>query len=348
MKTRMKKLIFSFLGAFVLCASFAMPVYAFLPTSTPLYNGIDVSEWQGTIDFSAVKASGQEIVYIRASVGDDYTDSCLDQNYQGAQAAGMKIGFYHYLMAKDVAGAQAEADYFASVIQGMQADCLLAMDYESFDGLSNEEINAISLVFLQTVQSATGQNIMIYSDAYNAGTVFGESLAGYPLWVADYDVQQPYGNDVWNYWVAFQYTDSGSINGINGNVDLDYFTSQVFTQTSTGGNTGSTSHQNATYVTVEWGDTLSEIALAYSVTVDELVQWNQISNPDLIYVGQILVIYTTAQSSSQASQSYTVESGDTLWGLAQYYGTTVDAILAINPQISNSNLIYIGETILIP
>lgn len=63
MKSRMKKIIFSLLGAFVLGASFVMPAYAFSPTSTPLYNGIDVSEWQGTIDFSAVKASGQEVVY---------------------------------------------------------------------------------------------------------------------------------------------------------------------------------------------------------------------------------------------------------------------------------------------
>ncbi len=63
MKSRMKKIIFSLLGIFVLGTSFVMPAYAFSPTSTPLYNGIDVSEWQGTIDFSAVKASGQEVVY---------------------------------------------------------------------------------------------------------------------------------------------------------------------------------------------------------------------------------------------------------------------------------------------
>lgn len=96
-----------------------------------------------------------------------------------------------------------------------------------------------------------------------------------------------------------------------------------------------------TYIVVT-GDTLSKIAARYNTTVDELARLNNISNPNLIYVGQVIKIKGTVQNSS--SSTYTVQKGDTLSAIAAKYGTTVDNLVSLN-GISNPNLIYVGQVL---
>ncbi len=74
-------------------------VYALSPSSEPSYQGIDVSDWQGYIDYSRVRASGIEVVYIKASQGNNIKDPYFDVNYENAKANGLKVGFYHFLTA---------------------------------------------------------------------------------------------------------------------------------------------------------------------------------------------------------------------------------------------------------
>ena len=104
----------------------------------------------------------------------------------------------------------------------------------------------------------------------------------------------------------------------------------------------STTNGNSTY-TVQAGDTLWGIAQKYGVTVQQLCQWNNIANPNLIYPGQVLVIYSS-NSFSQAPHTYTVQAGDTLWGIAQRFGVTVQDLCNWN-NISNPNLIYPGQVL---
>ena len=80
------------------------------------YQGIDVSNWQGYIDYARVKQSGIDIVYIKASQGTTRKDPYFETNYQNAKANGLKVGLYHYVTATTVEGARAEARFFASVI----------------------------------------------------------------------------------------------------------------------------------------------------------------------------------------------------------------------------------------
>ena len=73
--------------------------YAITPISEPKYRGIDVSDWQGYIDYRKVKESGIEVVYIKASQGSNIKDPYFDINYENAKANGLKVGFYHFLTA---------------------------------------------------------------------------------------------------------------------------------------------------------------------------------------------------------------------------------------------------------
>ena len=89
--------ICAFLFICILCTE----VFAFPPSGSTLYDGIDVSEWQGNINFEGVKNSGIEVVYIRASEGFNYTDPYYFKNYNGAKQYGLKVGFYHYVTARN-------------------------------------------------------------------------------------------------------------------------------------------------------------------------------------------------------------------------------------------------------
>lgn len=169
-----------------------------------LYEGIDVSNWQGHINYAEVKASGIEIVYIKSSQGSNIVDPYFRTNYDNAKANGLNIGFYHYVVARSEADAIKEAEYFSSVISGTSPNCKLAMDFENFGNLSKDEINAISRTFLAKVKEITGKDMIIYSDAYNAKHTFDKELASnYPLWIAEYGVSSPTEDINWASWTRF-------------------------------------------------------------------------------------------------------------------------------------------------
>ena len=321
---------------------------AFGPSSTPLYNGIDVSQWQGSIDYSQLSSDGIQIVYIRAGEGFDYVDPYYMRNYNGAKQNGIKVGFYHYVTAKNEEEAIEQADFFASLVGGLDVDCRLAMDFESFGGLGVDEINNISIAYLQRLEEKTGKELVIYSDASNAIDVFGDYLAqNYPIWVADYFVTEPESNGKWDTWIGFQYSDLGDVSGINANVDLDYYTNQILLSDSTtipAQDTKPNNPDDTKTIIVQRGDTLSYLAIEYGTTVERLVELNDISNPNLIYVGETLNVPVTGAQSTTTTIYYRVERGDTLSQIALEYGTTVDRLVELN-NISNPNLIYVNEII---
>ncbi len=353
-----RKMIISFLVVvtmpmYILIA----PVYAFGPSSSNIYDGIDVSGWQGNIDYSGVVSSGIEIVYMKASEGTSFVDPYFNQNYTNAKANGLKVGFYHYLTARSNSEAVAEANFFVSTISGMTPDCRLAMDFESFGNLSAEEINEIGLTFMQTVESLSGKEMVIYSDTSNASNIFGGGLTNYPLWVAQYEVEEPTPNGNWDSWVGWQYTDAGEISGINGYVDRDRFTDGILlnenSEVPLPDNTNKPSAGGTTTITIQRGQTLSGIALEYNTTVQILVELNNIANPNLIYAGSTLIVPSgetpidTDGNSTSGQTIYVVQRGDTLNKIATEFGTTARAI-AVENNIRNINLIYVGQRLIIP
>ncbi|KMQ38474.1 peptidoglycan-binding protein [Oenococcus oeni] len=129
------------------------------------------------------------------------------------------------------------------------------------------------------------------------------------------------------------------------------------TSSSTSSASSSSTSSSSKSYTVASGDTLTSIAKAYGTTVSAIATANNISNPDYIYVGEVLTIgsststststsSTSSSSTSSSSKSYTVASGDTLTSIAKAYGTTVSAIATAN-NISNPDYIYVGEVLTI-
>ena len=364
----MKKVILKFNSLFILLlvifTTLMIPKSeAIEQASGRAYQGIDVSNYQGNIDYAKVKEAGIEIVYIKATEGQTITDAYLNQNYQKAKTNGLLVGFYHFVRARTNAQAVLEAEHFVNAISGMAPDCRLAMDFEIFGNLITNQVNDISFTFLRKVQELTGKNMVVYSNTNSARTVFSQELANsYPLWVAEYGVSRPQNNGKWNTWIGYQYTDRGVINGINGYVDRDIFTEQILlsdnTPIDTGENNGNSGNigengnglENIRY-TVKRGDTLSEIANEYGVTVSEIAGINGINNPNLIYIGQVLTIpaqktSNTNNSGNIGSRRYVVKRGDTLSEIALRYRTTVNQIASQN-RIANPNLIYVGQILTI-
>jgi len=332
----------SFIVIFLLCF-IGINVQALDPSSDTIYDGIDVSAWQGRINYSLVKSDGIEIVYIKTSQGNSYVDPYFRTNYRNAKENNLKVGFYHFLTARNTSEAIAEAEHFANVISNTQPDCRLAMDFEQLGGLSHEEVNSISETFMSKVYELVGKKLVIYSDAYNAERVFSVELAQkYPLWIAEYGVTEPVDNGKWDSWVGFQYTSSGRVSGISGHVDRNYFTKEILLDdTSQIPEPQNPPKDNNTIIyTVKRGNTLSQIANRYGTCVEELVELNNIKNPNLIFVGQTIKIPVDVR------ESYTVKRGDTLNKIAREYNTTVSEIVGLN-RITNPNLIYPGEILII-
>lgn len=348
----MKKFRFLFLiFVFLSICLIHVDVFAFPPSGSTIYKGIDVSEWQGEINWEDVKNAGIEVVYIRASEGYNYIDPDAIRNYNGAKENGIKVGFYHYLTARSEEGALREAEFFVSVVKGLNIDCRLAMDFESFGELGKDQINSISKTFLKEVERLSGKEVMIYSDAYNAAFTFSSELAKeYPIWVADYYVEEP-GNGNWRTWDGFQYTDEGRVNGIGDYVDRDYFTSGILLRDNNPIPVETTNDPKLTTKTiiVKRGDTLSQIAIKYGTSYEYLAKINDIPNPNLIYTGQRLTVPVLESNiiNDTSHRLYIVRYGNTLTQISCEYGVSIESIVRLN-NIANPNLIYVGQLLRIP
>ena len=278
--------------------------YAVTPLSSPNYQGIDVSNWQGDIDYTKVKDDGIEIVYIKSSQGNNIKDPYFERNYRDAKDKRLKVGVYHFLTARTTDEAREEAEFFCSVISDKSIDCKLAMDFEEFGNLSKREINDISREFLRRVKDITKKDLVIYSDLSNAINTFDKDLADkYPLWLAYYDNYNRLNNvnTSWNHWIGVQYTDRGIVNGVSGNLDRDLFTKEIFlsdnSKIPSSGNSNitpsspsKTGEVNHIVHTVKRRDSVWKIAKEHGVTVKHVVALNNIKNPNLIFPGDKLRI----------------------------------------------------------
>lgn len=191
--------------------------------------GIDVSTYQGTIDWPSVKAAGVDYVIVRAAyrgyeTGKLVPDDLYEQNIRGAADAGLHVGVYLYSQALSEAEAEEEADYLLGLIEGLPVDYPVVFDQEEYtadqartDGLTGEQVTLNALAFCQRVYDA-GYIPMIYTNNDWATTMYDmEQLDHYPIWYADYTTAPTLTGG----FAMWQYTDSGQVPGITGPVDLN-------------------------------------------------------------------------------------------------------------------------------
>ena len=315
------------------------------------YRGIDVSSWQGDIDFSRVRNAGIQIVYMQATEDTNYVDPYLDENYQGAKSVGLQVGFYHNLLAKTEEEAREEAAYFIQALSGKTSDCRLAVKLGNKAGLDNQTFSQLADVFLTEVKALSGIDGVIYASTSTATYDLEPFLTKYPLWVAEYGVSQPRPNGKWDTWVGWQYDNAGRVPGIHGNVNLDRFRQGILIDSKEipqGDRPVSPYQSRVRYYMVRPGDTLGYIAGRFHTTVADLAKWNHIANINLLYPGQMLKIYTPEPiRGGNFESSYQVRPGETLSTIARQLGVSLRALIAAN-ELADPDRIYPGEVIKIP
>lgn len=194
-------------------------------------HGIDVSEWQGDIDWQQVKDSGVEFAiirlgYRRSETGELCTDERALANLQGAAEAGIPTGAYFFSQAVSTQEALEEAEYALSLLEGYTLTYPLIYDWEYLgEEARTADVDARTLTdciktFCSRVEEAGFQSMIYFNPHFHENEVlYLEELTDYHFWLAMYDTQMdyPYQIDMW------QYSCTGTVPGITGEVDLNLY-----------------------------------------------------------------------------------------------------------------------------
>ncbi|HIW73106.1 MAG TPA: LysM peptidoglycan-binding domain-containing protein [Firmicutes bacterium] len=269
------------------------------------YQGIDVSTFQGTIDWERVKAASVDFAIIRASYGWEDRERQVDvrfhQNAKGAEAAGIPFGAYHYSYAATVEDAHKEADFFLEVIRGYRLAYPVAYDLENRaqTALGQDAVTAIAQAWCDDLRAA-GYYPIVYSNlSFIRNYLTEEFRQKNELWIAQYNSTPTYGSP----FGIWQYTSGGTVDGITGRVDRDLSYKDYAAIIREGGFNGFEKpvppdpapdpEPGDVAVTVKAGDTLSGIAARYGLSWQELYEYNGNQavigdDPNLIRPGMML------------------------------------------------------------
>jgi lysozyme len=190
----------------------------------PIVNGIDVSRYQGVVDWAAVRQSGRSMAIARVSDGTRFRDAQFPRNWSVMALRGFVRGAYQYFRAGQDPIAQ--ADLFLSYIQNDPigwGDLPPVMDIETSDGQPASVVRANMWAWLTYMQDATGTTPIIYTANFMSSVIGPEFGWYYPLWVANWGVTCPLMPSGWSSWVIWQHSSTGRVSGVPGNVDLDRF-----------------------------------------------------------------------------------------------------------------------------
>ena len=319
---------------------------------------VDVASHQAGIVTGALDC---DAVICKATEGTGYVNPYCDEHYQSAKAAGKLLGVYHYASGGNP---EAEAEFFINNVRGYLHEAILVLDWESGDNAAWGDSSWVAR-FCAHIVALTGINPMIYVQRSAANQCVG--LGDYGIWLAEYPDYALRGWDAYyppNYsgdYAMHQFTSSGAISGWSGPLDLSLFFGAENAWKAYAGATGQSvpapqlqaqvqtyeqpvAQTDGTTYIVQPGDTLSGIAARYGTTYQSLAAINGISNPDIIHVGDRIVIDGVVSAQSSDVEYYTIQPGDTLSGIAANYGTTWQWLAEVN-GIDTPDLIHPGATI---
>lgn len=300
-----------------------------------MIKGIDVSTHQGVIDWEKVKADGIQYAILRCGYGSDMEsqdDAQFKRNADECTRLGIPFGVYLYSYANSKDKAKSEAEHTLRLVKGYDLSYPIFYDLEDADTTqkcSKELIGDMAEIFCNAIEKA-GYKVGIYASKHWFTNILTDKrFDQWDRWVAQYNSKCTYEGT----YTMWQYSSSGKVDGISGNVDMnecykDYVTSTpvkkpvkkpaeksvaTLAQEVLNGKWGNgadrkkklteagydyeavqaevnklvAATESATYK-VKAGDNLSSIAKKYNTTVAKLVSLNNIKNPNLIYVGQVI------------------------------------------------------------
>ena len=320
-------------------------------------HGIDVSGHQGNIDWRKVKASGIQFAMLRAGYGANTVDSEFERNARGCMEEGIPFGVYWFSYAYTPEMARREAEKCISVIREYKVQYPVCYDFE-YDSVRYAQQNGVRVtrtlatrlveVFCGRVEEL-GYFAMYYSNLDYLERMFAPELRRkYALWYARYaSAPGETGIGMW------QYRDDGRVDGIRGNVDMDIAYKDFARVISKEGlnhlkrpestpDSATPEPNDVIRYVVKKGDTLSAIAKQHGITLQRLISYNHITDPDRIYPGDVIDIPHGENVS--AMRFYTVKPGDTLSGIAKKHQTTVKKLQQLN-KIKDPDRIYPGQII---
>jgi GH25 family lysozyme M1 (1,4-beta-N-acetylmuramidase) len=202
--------------------------------------GIDISHWQGTINWTAVARAGKKFAFMKASEDTWYVDPTYPTNKAQAKANGIAVGAYHFAQPSTAAGnATAQADHFIDTANPSAGELLPVLDLERTGGLTDPQLIAWVQGFLGRINQRLGVKAVIYCSpnfwkTYMSDTPWFAQNGYQVLWIAHWTTATipsvPAGGWAGKGWTFWQYTSSGSVSGISGRVDLDRFNGTSLTR----------------------------------------------------------------------------------------------------------------------
>ena len=323
---------------------------------------IDVSTWNGNIDWNKVYKSRVKYAMIRSSFGienPNQVDNKFVRNITNAQRAGVKCGVYHYSYAQSVAEAQKEAEFCLKTIKNYKIDLPVAFDIEdsSQTHLGKDTLTSIVIAFCDRIKSAGYRPMLYCNPNWLCNYLHKDKLINkYDIWLANWGVSAPsYNCAIW------QYSENGSVPGISGSVDMNWIYKD-YTSTKPATTKPVTKPSNvkktdySVKVTAQAGlnvrkgagtnyNIITALKCGTVVSVSKVSgNWGYVGK----YGGWICLDYTAKVGTTSTVKSdkvyYTVKSGDTLSYIAYRYNTTVDKLVSLN-NIKNRDLIYVGQKI---
>lgn len=192
--------------------------------------GIDVSHWQGTINWNSVATAGIRFAIIKATEGTGYRDPQFTRNWSEMRRLGIVRGAYHF--GHPNVSAVAQAQHFCNVVRSANGGTTrgglqLTLDIEVNDGQTPATVWAWTQSFIAEVRRQTGRPGIIYTSPSFWTSRVGNPTSNLncPLWIAHWGVTTPTVPRAWSAvgWAFWQYTSTGRVSGINGNVDRDWF-----------------------------------------------------------------------------------------------------------------------------
>ena len=313
--------------------------------------GIDISSYQGGINFDAIKSVGVEFLILRAGftgwgTGVNYNkDTCFEEFYNKSKSHNIPVGAYWYSCANTKEKGIAEAKYmYENWLKGKQFEYPIYIDVEdTHHQVGNKRGVTDAIIGFCEYLENLGYYVGIYASDISGfqDKMYLNELNAYDKWVARYGSEPKYVKQ----YGMWQSTSSGRINGYNGNLDCDIAYKDYSSIIKNIGLNGFSKSSTNNTQNINSLDNYSDEELATKVINGEFGNGNERKQKLGNRYQNVQDIVNNKVCVTSSPVYYKVVKGDNLTKIAKKYNTTINKIMGLNPSIENGNKIYAGQTI---